>query len=185
MERNKRIAIYYLLLKFSKELIDKEFASKYEPRAKLSSESFEEYDDYLSNHLQAYEQMLIKQGLGATATADINFYSEIQSVVYDKKDGLTNGLLFQALKEYDFQDEINRVPFTMFKYNWFTQIYLFFYSVLGMPTNDEHYLMLYIGMKKNNILSKLSKNFVKRNRFCIDDSSQIKYWEKILNKIYN
>lgn len=185
MEANKRIAIYYLLLKFSKEIIDKEFVSKHEPRAKLSDESFEEYDDYLSNHLQAYEQMLIKQGLGATATADINFYSEVKNVRYDKSNYFINGLLYRALVEYDFQDEMKRVPFTLFKYNWFLQTYLLIYSLLGMPTNDEQYLTLFMGIKSNNLLAKISKYFVKKNHFTIEDSSNMRYWEKILNKIYN
>lgn len=71
------IANHYIARYFEKLKIDLEFKNTHPQRAKLEGEDFEEYDSYLSAHLDAYNDMLARQNKTYLLSNDYDFNNKL------------------------------------------------------------------------------------------------------------
>lgn len=75
------LSIYFTELFLLKTRLDKEFKTTYPQRKKQENESFEEYDDYLTNHLTSYRSFLDKKNLPFLMEADMHFFNKLTSLM--------------------------------------------------------------------------------------------------------
>lgn len=76
------LANHYIARYFEKLKIDLEFKNTHPQRAKLEGEDFEEYDSYLSAHLDAYNEMLARQNKTYLISNDYDFNNKLSLLTW-------------------------------------------------------------------------------------------------------
>lgn len=78
------LALYFINIHCHKSLIDADFRLKHPPRKRLEDEIVEDYDNYLTQHNNAYRDMLERNNLEYMAEADVHLYDKIAGCTYGK-----------------------------------------------------------------------------------------------------
>lgn len=78
------LALYFINIHCHKALLDAEFRVKHPPRKRLESEDIEDYDNYLTQHNNAYRLMLENNNLEYMAEADVHLHDKVTSILYNK-----------------------------------------------------------------------------------------------------
>lgn len=118
----EKTGLLYILYKLNKDIVDEAFNKAHPPRARLEDEPFEEYDSYLTAHLQAYEQYLIKQDKGYLLNAAENFADKLTTLsqpfglkkhpkhIHDPLDVMSIFYMTMACQMYDFNCPVKKLP---------------------------------------------------------------------------
>lgn len=108
-------ALHYLNRFFSKLELDKKFKEENPHRFKNEEESFEEYDDYLTKHLELYNRMLESNNMSHLLSNDYHFLDKIQQLKVNENVVLKDKLSYRelvgmmaALFFYEFTLELNQ-----------------------------------------------------------------------------
>lgn len=138
----QNLALYFVNIHCHKKLIDAEFRKKYPVRKRLSDETHEDYDSYLTQHTNAYRVMLEKNDLEYMAEADVHFYDkciaatygigvlQIHPILSPRQLNYKNELpLTAAMVLYNFMDIVQKQPV---KYNIILQ---------NLHKERNHYLL--------------------------------------------
>lgn len=78
----QNLALYFINIHCHKKLIDAQFRLKHPVRKRLEDETHEDYDNYLTQHTNAYRVMLEKNDLEYMAEADVHFYDKCIAATY-------------------------------------------------------------------------------------------------------
>lgn len=76
------VANHYIVRYFEKLKVDLEFKITHPQRPILEGEDFDEYDSYLSSHLDAYNDLLMRQGKTYLLSNDYDFNNKLQLLTW-------------------------------------------------------------------------------------------------------
>jgi hypothetical protein len=84
-ESCKDLAIYFINILMFKRIFDDKFKIDYPQKEKEPEQSYEEYNNYLTQHLNAYRDLLNKQNIQYMQDADVHLHDKLTSITYDNQ----------------------------------------------------------------------------------------------------
>lgn len=99
------LALYFINIHCHKSLIDADFRLKHPPRKRAEDEIVEDYDNYLTQHNNAYRDMLERNNLEYMAEADVHLHDKIAGSTYGK-----NQLQIHPIAYSRQMDNLNMLP---------------------------------------------------------------------------
>ena len=81
-ESAKDLAVYFINVLCFKKQFDLTFKDQHPQRAREASEPVEEYNNYLTQHLHAYRELLSKNNIQYMQDSDVHLYDKVSSLLY-------------------------------------------------------------------------------------------------------
>lgn len=115
----RELANYFININCYKKHFDNEFKKTHPQRERLLSETVEDYDNYLTQHLNAYRDLLNTKNIQYMQDADVHFSDKLGGLTYDTNQLTTHPQLGRVMNRqnlapmlvclflYGFTDTLN------------------------------------------------------------------------------
>lgn len=82
-EACKDLAVYFINILMFRRVFDEKFRTDYPQKEKEESQTVEDYDNYLTQHLNAYRELLNSQNIQYMQDADTHLHDKLSCLLYD------------------------------------------------------------------------------------------------------